>query len=204
LGDYGKFDKNVSHENNGFQKLIQKLAMEYEVGIHPSFASFRHGCHGKVIRENERLEKIVGRKISKSRQHYLNLKFPKTYQNLIKAGITEDYTLGYPDQSGFRAGICTPFNFYDLENEETTNLLVVPFQVMDGTLRNYLKLSPEEAFKETEMLMNEVKRVGGTFVSIWHNETVNDSGEWKGYREVFEKMNRLGFKWTNEKPNTIY
>jgi hypothetical protein len=71
-------------------------------------------------------------------------------------------------------------------------------------LRNYLKLSPEEAFKETEMLMNEVKKVGGTFVSIWHNETVNDSGEWKGYREVFEKMNRLGFKWTNEKPNTIY
>jgi len=46
--------------------------------------------------------------------------------------------------------------------------------------------------------MNEVKKVGGTFVSIWHNETVNDLGEWKGYRDVFEKMNRLGFKWANE------
>ncbi|TNF45040.1 MAG: hypothetical protein EP310_02375 [Bacteroidetes bacterium] len=204
LGDYGKFDKNVSHENTGFQKLIQKLAQEYDIGIHPSFAGFRHGGHEKTAVETERLEKIIGRKITKSRQHYLNLKFPKTYQNLIKAGITEDYTLGYPDQAGFRAGICTPFNFYDLENEETTNLQVVPFQVMDGTLRHYLKLSPEEAIQETEMLMNEVKRVGGTFVSIWHNETVNDSGEWKGYREVFEKMNRLGFKWANEKPNTIY
>jgi hypothetical protein len=198
LGDYGKYDKNVSHENTGFQKLIQKVAQAYDIGIHPSFAGFLNGCHGKVIRENGRLEKIVGRKISKSRQHYLNLKFPKTYQNLIKAGMTEDYTLGYPDQTGFRAGICTPFNFYDLENEETTNLLVVPFQVMDGTLRNYLKLSPEEAFKETEMLMNEVKKVGGAFVSIWHNESVNDSGEWKGYRKVFEKMNQLGFQWANE------
>jgi hypothetical protein len=158
LGDYGKYDKNVSHENIGFQKLILKIAQDYDIGIHPSFAGFLNGCHGKVIRENGRLEKIVGRKISKSRQHYLNLKFPKTYQNLIKAGMTEDYTLGYPDQTGFRAGICTPFNFYDLENEETTNLLIVPFQVMDGTLRNYLKLSPEEAFKETEMLMNEVKK----------------------------------------------
>jgi hypothetical protein len=204
LGDYGKFDKNVSHENTGLQKLIQKLSLEYDIGIHPSFASFRQGCHGKIILENERLEKIVGRKVTKSRQHYLNLKFPKTYQNLIKAGITEDYTLGFPDQTGFRAGICTPFNFYDLENESITNLLIVPFQVMDGTLRHYLKLSPEEAFKETEMLMNEVKKVGGTFVSIWHNETVNDSGDWKGYREVFEKMNRLGFKWANEKPNSIY
>ena len=198
LGDYGKFDKNVSHENTGFQKLIQKLAHDYDIGIHPSFAGFRHSCYGKIIREISRLEKIVGRKISKSRQHYLNLKFPKTYQNLIKAGITEDYTMGFADQTGFRAGICTPFYFYDLQNEAITKLLVVPFQVMDGTLRHYLKLSPEEAFKETEMLMNEVKKVGGTFVSIWHNETVNDSGEWKGYREVFEKMNRLGFQWANE------
>jgi hypothetical protein len=198
LGDYGKYDKNLSHENIGFQKLILKIAQDYDIGIHPSFAGFLNGCHGKVIRENGRLEKIVGRKISKSRQHYLNLRFPKTYQNLIKAGMKEDYTLGYPEQTGFRAGICTPFNFYDLENEETTNLLVVPFQVMDGTLRNYLKLSPEEAFKETEMLMNEVKKVGGTFVSIWHNESVNDLGEWKGYRKVFEKMNQLGFQWANE------
>jgi hypothetical protein len=204
LGDYGKLDKNVSHENNGFQKLIQKLSLEYDVGIHPSVASFRHGSHEKIIRENGRLEKIVGRKISKSRQHYLNLKFPKTYQNLIKAGMTEDYTLGYPDQTGFRAGICTPFNFYDLENEETTNLLVFPFQTMDGTLRNYLKLSSEQAFKETEMLMKEVKKVGGTFISIWHNETVNDWGEWKGYREVFEKMNQLGFQWANEKSDSIH
>jgi len=204
LGDYGKLDKNVPHENAGFQKLIQKIAQDYDIGIHPSVAGFINGYHGKVIRESQRLQKITGIEISKSRQHYLNLKFPKTYQNLIKAGIKEDYTLGYPDQTGFRAGICTPFNFYDLENEAITDLLIVPFQVMDGTLRNYLKLSPDEAFKETERLMNEVKNVGGTFVSIWHNETVNDRGDWKGYREVFEKMNRLGFKWANEKANTIY
>jgi hypothetical protein len=204
LGDYGKFDKNVSHENQGFQKLIQRISKEYEIGIHPSFAGFVHGCHGKVIKEKERLEKITERKITKSRQHYLNLKFPKTYQNLIKAGITEDYTMGFADQIGFRAGTCTPFNFYDLENETKTDLLVVPFQVMDGTLLNYLKLTPEKASTEIENIMREVKEVGGTFVSIWHNETVNDLGEWKGYRQVFDKMNQLGFKWANEQSNKIY
>lgn len=204
LGDYGKFDKNVSHENHGFQKLIQRISMEYEIGIHPSFAGFVHGCHGKVIKEKERLEKIVERKITKSRQHYLNLKFPKTYKNLIKAGIAEDYTMGFADQIGFKAGTCTPYYFYDLENEMKTDLLIVPFQVMDGTLLHYLKLSPENAFAEVEKIMHEVKEVGGTFVSIWHNETVNDLGEWKGYREVFEKMNQLGFKWANEQSNKIY
>ncbi len=204
LGDYGKLDKNVSHEDPGFQKLIQKIAQDYDIGIHPSFAGFVNGCHGKVIREAKRLEEITERKITKSRQHYLNLKFPKTYQNLIKAGITEDYTMGFADQIGFRAGTCTPYFFYDLENETITNLLVVPFQVMDGTILHYLKLSPENAFTEVEKIMLEIKEVGGTFVSIWHNETVNDLGEWKGYREVFEKINKLGFKWANEQSNKIY
>jgi hypothetical protein len=198
LGDYGNYDKNVSHHNISFQKLIQNISQKYDIGIHPSFAGFMHGCHGKVIRENQRLMKIAGKEILKSRQHYLNLKFPKTYQNLIKAGITEDYTLGFADQTGFRAGICTPHYFYDLQNETKTNLLIVPFQIMDGTLLHYMKLSPEKAFEEIKTVMNEVKQVGGTFVSIWHNETVNDLGEWKGYRKVFEKMNKLGFQWANE------
>ena len=69
---------------------------------------------------------------------------------------------------------------------------------MDITLRDYMKLSPDEAFQEIENLMVKVKQVNGTFVSIWHNETITDSGDWKGYREVFEKMNQLGFKLANE------
>ncbi len=198
LGDYGKFDKNISHKNPEFQKLIQKISQKYDVGIHPSFAGFVHGCHGKVIRENQRLMKITGKKNMKSRQHYLNLNFPKTFQNLVKAGILEDYTMGYADNTGFRAGICTPFYFYDLENDVKTDLLVVPFQVMDGTLVNYQSLSPEKSFKEISSIMQEVKNVGGTFVSIWHNESVNDQNEWKGFRQVFEKMHRLGFEWANE------
>jgi hypothetical protein len=47
-----------------------------------------------------------------------------------------------------------------------------------------------------------VKRVGGTFCSIWHNETLNGNNDWKDYREVFIKMNKLGFKWANEGKTT--
>lgn len=106
--------------------------------------------------------------------------------------------MGYASQSGFRAGICTPYYFYDLKKETATNLKIIPFQVMDVTLRDYLGLKPGEAIRKIEQLMEEVKNVGGIFVSIWHNETVNDSGHWEGYREVFEKMNQKGFEWANE------
>jgi hypothetical protein len=197
LGDYGRFDKNLSHRNKHYKKLIQNTKDKYDVGIHPSFASSKKRGKKKVKLEKKRLVKISANEILKSRQHFLRLNFPKTYRRLIKAGITEDYSMGYSAQPGFRAGICTPYYFYDLKKEKTTNLLIVPFQIMDGTFLHYLRLSPEDAFVEIENIMTEVKNVGGTFVSVWHNETVTDTGLWKGYQQVFEKMNQLGFEWAN-------
>ena len=198
LGNYGRYDKSISYKNKHFVNLLKQTAQKYTVGIHPSFASSKKKGKKKFLIEIKRLEKITGEMPEKSRQHFLRLQFPRTYRRLIKAGIQSDFTMGYASQAGFRAGICTPYYFYDLKKERTTNLKVFPFQVMDVTLRDYLALTPEKAWEKTERLMNEVKNVGGTFISIWHNETVNDLGHWKGYRAVFEKMNKKGFEWANE------
>ena len=198
LGDYKQFDKNISHRNKHYKNLIQNTKEKYSVGIHPSFASSKNEGEYKVKMEKTRLEKISKSEVVQSRQHYLQLKFPKTYRQLIKAGITEDYTMGYSAQIGFRAGICTPFYFYDLKKEKTTNLSIIPFQIMDGTLRHYLQLSVEDALTEIENIIHEIKNVGGTFVTIWHNETVNNKGLWEGYQQLFEKINKLGFEWANE------
>lgn len=194
LGDYNRFDKNISWKNKRFRKLIQETAEKYAVGIHPSYSTAKKSGKKRLSAEVERLKTITGLDVTKSRQHFLRLKFPRTYRRLIKNGISEDYTMGHASHTGFRAGICTPYFFYDLKREAVTSLKIVPFQVMDVTLRHYLKLQPDEAFAEIEMLMQEVKKIGGTFSAIWHNETVNDEGEWKGYRGVFEKMNKLGFE----------
>jgi len=198
VGNYGHYDKNISYKKSQLRKLIKKTSTKYEVGIHPSFSSVKKGGEDKVLQEINRLENIIHKEIKISRQHYLGLMMPRSYRRLIRAGISEDYTMGYSSKPGFRAGICTPYCFYDLKKEKATNLLIVPFQVMDGTLRHYLKLSPRDAIEVTEKLMEEVKKVGGAFVSIWHNETVTDEGIWKGYKEVFERTNELGFKWANE------
>ncbi len=199
LGDYSRFDKNIAHNKKSFRKLIQQTKEKYDVGIHPSFKSGKKKGKQRIKREKKRLEEIIGSGVTKSRQHFLRLVFPKTYRRLLAAGITEDYTMGYASQTGFRAGTCTPFYFYDLKREAATNLLIVPFQVMDGTLRHYLKLPPDEAFAEIETIMQEIKNVGGTFVSVWHNETVNNIGYWEGYQQVFEKMNNIGFEWADAK-----
>ena len=198
LGDYARFDKGISYKNKHFVNLVKQTAQKYTVGIHPSFASSKKNGKRKLCTEIGRLEKITGTLPEKSRQHFLRLQFPRTYRRLIKAGIQSDFTMGYASQTGFRAGICTPYFFYDLKKEKTTDLKIFPFHVMDVTLRDYLALTPEKAWQETKKIMFEVKKVGGTFISIWHNETINDFGHWEGYRQVFEKMNKTGFEWANE------
>lgn len=198
LGNYKRFDKNLSWKNKHLQRLILRISSTYQVGIHPSYSSGKKRNKQKLVDEISRLKKITGKEVIRSRQHFLRLRIPRIYRNLIKNGILEDFTMGYPSHIGFRAGICTPFPFYDLKKESSTSLMVVPFQVMDVTLKIYNNFSPLQAMNEIETLMLEVKKAGGTFSYIWHNETLNDKDEWNGYREVFVKMNEIGFKWANE------
>lgn len=197
-GDYARFDRSISWKNRAFRQLVRTTSGTYQTGLHPSYRSSEEEGNRQLMREKLRLQTITGAEVTRSRQHYLRLQLPQTYRKLLAAGIVEDYSMGYADEAGFRAGICTPFFFYDLENDRPTNLLIYPFQVMDVTLRDYLNLTPQEARLKIEQLMNEVKAVGGMFVSIWHNESLSDSGPWKDWRAVFEFMNRLGFQYSHE------
>jgi hypothetical protein len=119
---------------------------------------------------------------------------PESYRYICGIGITGDYSMGYPDEPGFRAGISRPFYFYDLLEDRQTNLKIIPFQVMDVTLYHYKKLDPATAKELILKLIKETRKSGGLFVSIWHNTTLLEDVEWQGWREVFE------FMLKNQKP----
>jgi hypothetical protein len=186
LADYGLNDKNIPVQSRPFQLLIKHLADHAKVGIHPSFGSNYQS--DKLLVERDRLQKIVKREVTASRQHFLKLSFPQTYRNLLELDITDDYTMGYAAQPGFRASICTPFHFYDLELEKMTPLKIHPFVVMDATFRYYLDYTPEQSLQLIKALVDEVKAVDGHFVSLWHNETWSEHGTWKSWSSLFEKM----------------
>ncbi len=198
LGDLGRYDRQVSWKNHEFGRIVCETHRQFRTGLHPSYSS-SSDISGKLIKkEKVRLEKLTEEPVTSSRNHFLLLRFPESYRQLTETGIAHDFTMGYPDQPGFRAGICTPYYFYDLSREQTTRLLIHPFQVMDVTLRQYLSLSPDEAISKIKILMDEVKSCGGTFCSIWHNESLSDQGHWKGYLRVFETMNKMGFRDENK------
>ncbi len=184
LGQYGKYDKNVSIKSEKFKFLIQHIAKQFKVGIHPSYRA--HLNPQRLKSEQQTLQQLLEHPITLSRQHFLRLKLPETYELLIDAGITDDYTMGYAAQPGFRASIAHPFPWYDLVNETATNLTVHPFQFMDVTLRVYLKQSTEQAKITIQQLIDETIAVDGQLISLWHNSSLSDYDGWDGWRAVHD------------------
>ncbi len=188
-GDFGQYDKNIAFYSKALFSLVKKVGDYAYVGLHPSFAS--NDDESLLGIEASRLGKLINQEISFSRQHYLKLRIPQTYHNLLKENFSHDFSMGYASQPGFRASICAPFNFYDLDSESITPLMILPTAVMDATLASYLKLSPKKSFEIVSKLIDEVASTGGTFVSLWHNDTLCDCRPWKGWRGFYTKMFRL-------------
>lgn len=184
MGSYGKFDKNPSYRNKNFRQLIKIISEKAITGVHPSYTS---NTNKKLVaEEKKKLEQITQKLITKNRQHYLKLKLPETYLTLISNNISEDYTQGYSSTYGFRAGTCNSFLFFDLKKNECTQLRLFPFTYMDVTLNNYLKLDINKAKEVVSNLIKSVCRYKGIFIPLWHNSTLCNCNEWKGWREVFE------------------
>lgn len=185
LGDRGPLDHNLPHTSKELQSLITEIDGWSTLGIHPSMGSNEN--ESTLKKEIQRLRKITKSEVKRSRQHYLYLDLPLTYQRLIRQGITEDYSMGYADHIGFRAGTCSIFRWFDLSTNAATPLYLAPISVMDSTLRDYMGLDISSAIQVLEELKGVVKKVDGIFVPLWHNHSIADYGEWKGWRKVYEK-----------------
>lgn len=185
-GDRGENDHNPSHRDHDYIEIIRKYDTRYGSGLHPSY---RSSGKPKILNtEAERYRVITGHSPERVRQHWLLLTMPGTYRLFDEAGFRTDYSMGFADEPGFRAGIARPFRFYDLERDRVTGITVVPFQVMDGTLKKYLKLSPEAALETAMELISATRKAGGLFVSVWHNTSLTERDGWEGWRAVFEAM----------------
>jgi hypothetical protein len=186
IGDYAAYDKNPHYQNQGFRKLLKSLSDKHKMGLHPSYESYNN--LEKIGIEKKRLEDIIDKKVSSARCHFLRVNLPETYREFIKQGITDDYTMIFASQSGFRTGLCLPYKWFDLQKNETTNLTIHTSIIMEGTLRDYNKLSAENAKHSTLHLLQDVKKHGGEFISIFHNDSfVPEQQEWiEFYKELLQ------------------
>lgn len=183
-GKTEKYDRNILPAETAMQNLIRHHADKYTVGVHPSWQS---GDDPSLIKkEIETIESITKFKVTSSRQHFIRFSLPETFRQLMDAGIKEDFSMGYGSINGFRASVASPFYWYDLEKEQTTHLLLYPFCYMEANSFYEQKYSAEQALQEMRHYCNEVKKVNGTLITIWHNTFLGTDEKFTGWREVYK------------------
>ncbi|TXE09817.1 hypothetical protein FUA26_10030 [Seonamhaeicola algicola] len=181
IGDYSTFDKGINPNKKNFISLIKHVADYCNVGLKVSY--FAIDDVEILKKEKNRMESIVNMTLQASRHSFSRLNLPESYRNLVDLEINEDYSMGYVNHAGFRAGSCTPFLFYDLDYEVQTPLMIHPYHIMDFVLlQNRSLLDKKQTLYK---IINQVKQVNGQFVPVFHNYTFSDVYRWKGFKELF-------------------
>lgn len=179
------YDKNLSPKNEIYNSLIINVLKKHPVGIHPSY--YASASKQILTTEVEQLAHISNEKVKVSRFHFLKFKLPYSYNYLSECQITEDYSMAYATKIGFRASTCKGFNFFNLIENKSYPLEIFSPCVMDVTLKNAHQFEPTDALKAIQNLKNEVKKVGGNFISIWHNSSLSNTKEWTCWQAVWLK-----------------
>lgn len=168
------------------RELMRNLAKEQVCGLHPSYHS--SDINSLISSELNYLNSLLDKKINRSRQHFLRFRLPDTYRALYAAGIHHDYSMGYADAVGWRAGTNRPFYWYDLDREKPTGFRVHPFGAMDVTLKNYLKQSADQAETTVLALASATLPYGGPFTLLWHNSSFAPEYGWQGWWEMYQSL----------------
>ena len=66
--------------------------------------------------------------------------------------------------------------------------MIHPVTLMDVTLKDYALKSPDEAIVVCRSFVDTIKAVEGELISVWHNESFDESGRYKGWRKVYEDL----------------
>ena len=173
VADFGTYDRNASFNNQNFKALIKSMA---DYGVVSLLAGFEACISQPLLKEErERLTSLLNRPVKRVRSKYAKTLVPETYKIMVNAGFNEDYSMGYNNNLGFKAGTCSPFYLYDISFEEQLPIKIVPFCVSHTAL---IKLEdPKRARYKTAQLLNSIKKVQGVFVPILSNEVLmNNKG----------------------------
>ena len=182
IGDFSTYDKNISTNKKEFISLIKSVADYCDVGIKASYFSLDDISILK--KEKLKMESITNSDLKAVRHSFSKLNLPKSYRNLVELEINQDFTMGYIDTLGFRAGTCTPFQFYDLDYEVQTPLQINPYHCLDFALLKYQSLLDKT--EHLQKLIDEVKSVNGTLTPVFHNYSFSNLDRWKGFRSLFK------------------
>ena len=90
----------------------------------------------------------------------------KEYNAFVDFEFASDYSMGYKNRMGYRAGTATPFYFYDVSSEFQLPLRVHP---IFATEKSIYRLEDVTAFKKMEAHYKALPLASGKFTLVLTN-----------------------------------
>ena len=184
-------DAKYSPSEARLRRLLGRLhSAGHEIGLHPSYGSSdRPGQIEAEARALEGAMRLAGVKqpLRASRQHFLRVDVPRTHREVFKAGLTVESSMGFADAIGFRAGICRPYPWFDLDLDRRTGLEIHPLSVMEVTVfrDGYMGLGETATAVDAMRDVRAVcERFGGVFSLLWHNDNLVTPHQLEMYEAV--------------------
>lgn len=184
LNNKTKFDRTLDPSSKGFKQNIVGVASKCMIGLHPSYYSFNND--ELLKREISLFKLFTEEQVRLSRQHYLRFDIRLTPRLLEENGVKYDFTMGFAGKPGFRAGTSFPFPYFSFVINQPQNIVAVPFCAMDGAYSIYESFDYDSSLQSLNMLREEVKKVGGYFVTVFHERSFS--------KLHYGKMNELYFE----------
>ena len=188
-GSYDRLDPAHHPSSPYLRRLARYLRLGgAQLGWHPSLRSNRDDKAARL--EIQAWSALAGGdEALDTRQHYLSLEITRQPARLVAWGVRRDYSMGYAEAIGFRAGTAHSFGWYDLNTESAFPLQMHPVALMDVTLNHYMGLELDTAPQRVAKVLESYRRYGGYFSLLWHNSSAGPG--WEGWEKIFEHCYRI-------------
>lgn len=186
LSDFNAYDKNINHNRLNYKSIIKYVADYSQVGLRLGYFAIKE--QEVLKKEKRRFENIIHGPLQNVINPKYNLTLPTHYGYLNELEIPNDYSMGYPESIGFRAGTSCSFLFYDLNMEVTTPLTIHPYVFHSQVCHSRAE---GEVKSKLGGIITELKKVDGTFRGIFKNRDFSEYADSDYYYSLLKQINDI-------------
>jgi hypothetical protein len=151
---------NNAFKNEKFVECMKHIADYVKVGLR-----FSERCDAGMMQEEaKRFERIFSRPLVKTMAANSKIEIPGHYKQLVDVDKIQDYSMGYVNMPGFRAGTSMPYYFYDLDYEVQTPLLIHPYALHYKSIEGRMLNGQKQII---EQIADRVREVSGDFIVMF-------------------------------------
>jgi len=174
INDYNVMESAVRDE------LKTLITQGVEIGLHPGFLTYNDET--KLRTQKEKLESAIGKKVIRSRQHYLKYEYPTTFKLLHNIGIENDSSILVNLEDEMENLKKSTYTMQDVSGN-SLGITQTPLVFMDT---HHMTKSDDEILSILEKSVAPAKKHGGEVMVLWHNNNISNEREVGLYREALE------------------